>query len=193
MTVMAITQSVQTKIVMQQHKVDFNSWPLDWLANYIEKLQRKTVTVKSELILQNIGLIKNNYGKRNNYFLQLEELFTESVNRLSVHMKKEETHLFPFIREMVQAKELNRCINRIELGKIEWLIEILNDEHNTEKKQLKLSTELMENCMALSNFNKPVSSLITGLTEFEKSFELHTYLQFHFLFPKIITEKYAMA
>jgi regulator of cell morphogenesis and NO signaling len=193
MTVMAITQSVQTKIVMRQHKVDFNSWPLDWLSNYIEKLQRKTVAEKSKVILQNIGSIRNSCTKRNNYFLQLEELFTESVNRLSAHMKKEEQHLFPFIREMVQAKELNHRINRIELDRIEWLIEILNDEHDSEKKQLQLSTELRENCVALSNFSKPVSSLLTGLTEFEKSFELHTYLQFNFLFPKIITEKYAVA
>jgi regulator of cell morphogenesis and NO signaling len=193
MTVMTMTQIIPQKMLMQQHKVDYNSWPLDWLANYIEKLQRKTVTEKSEVILQNISLIRNNCGKRNNYFLQLEELFTESVNRLSAHMKKEEQHLFPFIREMVQAKELNRRINRIELDRIEWLIEILNDEHDSEKKQLLLSTELRENCVGLSNFSKPVSFLLTVLTEFEKSFELHTYLQINFLFPKIITEKYAVA
>ena len=26
------------------YKVDYNSWPLDWLANYIEKKQRRSMT-----------------------------------------------------------------------------------------------------------------------------------------------------
>lgn len=186
---MNITQKHKTKTVILQHKVDYNSWPLEWLANYIEKLQRKTITDKSKAILQNINLIKN----KNHCFLQLEEFFKASVTRLSAHMKKEEQDLFPFIREMVHAKELNRRIHWIGLNKIESLIELLNSDHAVEKKLLKSSEELRENCIATSNGSRLVRTLFTGLAEFEQACELHVDLQYKFLFPKILVAKYAVA
>ena len=188
---MNLTQGVKT--IMPKHKINYNSWPLDCLANYIEKLQHKTITDKSKSILQNMTLVKSSCTIPNNYFMQLEDLFTESVNRLSAHMKKEEQHLFPFINEMMQAKELNRGINRIALDKIEWLIELLNDEHAIERKRLKSGAELRANCIAISNVNRPLNTLLTGLAEFEEACELHIDLQYKFLFPKILIAKYAVA
>jgi regulator of cell morphogenesis and NO signaling len=184
-----MTQHQKTKMIILQHKVDYNSWPLEWLANYIEKLQRKTVKEKSVALLQNISLIKN----KSHYILQLEEFFKESVNSLSAHMKKEEEDLFPLIRKMLQAKELNRRINWIGLDKIESLIELLNSEHAIEKIRLKSSAELRKNCIAASNVSKPVRTFFTGLAEFEQACELHIDLQYKFLFPKILVAKYAVA
>jgi regulator of cell morphogenesis and NO signaling len=186
---MNMNQNQKTKMVILRHKVDYNSWPLEWLANYIEKLQRKTIADKSKAILQNINLIRS----KNHYLLQLEEFFRESVTRLSAHMKKEEQYLFPFIREMVQAKELNRRIHWIGFDKIESLIELLNCEHAVEKIRLKSSAEIRENCIAVSNVSSPVRTLFTGLAEFEQACELHIHLQYKFLFPKIIVAKYAVA
>ncbi len=77
-------------------------------------------------------MIKRSCITSNNYFLQLEALFKEFVNRFSAHMEKEEQQLFPFIRKMMLAKEMNRCFNRTALNNIEWLIELLNDERAVE-------------------------------------------------------------
>ena len=189
---MNTTESLSAKIGLQQHKVDYNSWPIDWLANYIEKLQRKTLTEKSKAIQQNISLVRASCINQNNYFMQLEALFTQSATRLWAHTQKEEQHLFPFVRKMVQAKELNRCINPIETEKIEALIKLLNTEHAAENNQLKLSATLKQNYEPTANLNRQVNTLFTALVAFEQAFELHIYLQANFLFPKIIASKYAL-
>jgi regulator of cell morphogenesis and NO signaling len=189
---MNITQGLSAKIGLQQHKVDYNSWPIDWLANYIEKLQRKTITEKSKSILENIGSIKDTCNYQNNYFIELEVLFTQYVTRLCAHTQKEEQHLFPFVRKMIQAKELSRCINPVETEKIEGLIKLLNNEHAAENNQLKLSAALKQNYEPTANLNRQVNTLFTALLTFEQAFELHIYLQSNFLFPKIIAAKYAL-
>ena len=97
---------------------------------------------------------------------------------------------FPFIREIMQANELNRRISNVGLFASENLIDELNDEHATQQGRMKLSMELREYCLSISNFSKPVNNLLTGLAEFERNCEFHRNLQSNFLFPKIINAKY---
>src|ERR1700733_15099225 len=134
---MNMAQSLQVKIATSQYSVNYNSWPIDWLANYVEKKQRKVITEDSIFIRQNIRLIST--AHRNIAFKRLDELFTGLVDRMRAHMKKEEENLFPIIREMVHAKEMDLRISRVTRDKIEWIMELLDAEHNIESRRLKLS------------------------------------------------------
>lgn len=183
---MNISQTAHVKTAARQYNVDFNWWPIDWLANYTKKKQRKTITDTSIAIRENIDLINNSCARQNIFFQQINELFSGLVNRLAAHMKKEEEDLFPVIREIIQAKELNRCINRVAWDKMECLIEQLNDEHDVESKRLKLSMQLRDNDQIYKGCSKEIKTLYTGLVEFEQDFELHIYLQSKLLFPKLM-------
>ena len=180
----------ERKKAVVANRVNYESWPLDCLANYIEKLQRKTVTDTSKVIFQSIRLVRSYRAAQNNILSELEKLFTEMVSRLSVHMRKEEQHLFPFIREMMLAKEINRNINRQALERIAWLIDKLKEEHSVEKKDLQLSAKLRENYLAVVDVSRPVSKLLTALIDFEQGCELHIRLQNTLLFPTIIALRY---
>lgn len=186
---MNITPVIPAKILFEKHKVDYNSWALDWLAYYIEKLQRKTVIERSKEILLNIQQINRCRVTHNGYFIELEKYFVERVNWLVKHMCKEEEQLFPFVRKIILARELNQTINNPEMNKMEGLIQLLNDEHARESGNMNLSMEIKGDCLLKSNFSKPVNNLLAGLAEFEQAWELHSYLQSNFLFPKIIEIK----
>jgi regulator of cell morphogenesis and NO signaling len=172
------------------NRVNYKSWPLDCLANYIEKLQCKTVTETANMIYQQTRLVRSLYATQHNIFLELEKQFSEMVKRLSIHMRKEEQHLFPFVREMILNKEINQAINRRALERIACLIDKLKEDHEVEKKSLQLSAELRENYLVVANVSRPVIKLLTALIEFAQACELHIKLQNTILFPTIIALKY---
>lgn len=183
---------VKSKTAISFHKVNYDSWLIDWLANYIEKLQRKTITIKSYEILECIQMIKlmdNRVGIKLNQF---EELFQEALILLSIHMKREEKYLFPLVKEMVQAKELNRMICRSALDKVAFLIDLLNIEHTGVIKYLKLISEIMDGYSKNADLPKIVNNLFKRFVEFEQACELHIELQNKYLFPEIILAKYAV-
>ena len=178
---MSMDQKKIAGLPRSHRKIDYGCWHLEWLAHYIEKLQRKTIEEKSGLIMQNF----RSFSTRNDFVIQLENSFRQSVCRLQEHMLKEEQHLFPFIREIVQAKELKLHIDGIGTARIEALIHILNDEHANEKIHLNSRAELRANCMAASKVNAPLEALLTSVAGFDQACQLHMDLQYDFLFPKV--------
>jgi len=175
------------------YKVDYNSWPLDWLANYIEKRQRRSLAVISESMRRKPGLINSMHRNCNSDLSQIMTLFNESTKQLFDHMKKEEAGLFPFIRELIYAKELSKGVNRPAFIKIEALILRLNEDHNRESQRLKLISQKKNSYTSLDIHCKIHKALFTAFSDFQEDLELHIYLQSKFLFPKIISMKYDVA
>src|SRR6185436_3941813 len=172
------------------YKVDYNSWPLDWLANYIEKRQRRSLTVISEAMRRKPGLINRVHRNCNSELSQIMTLFNESIKQLLDHMEKEEVGLFPFIRELIHAKEMSRGVNRPAFVKIEALILRLNEDHNRESQRLKLISQKKNSYTSPDTSSKMHKTLFTTFSDFQEHLELHIYLQRKFLFPKIISMKY---
>ena len=193
-TIMILTENKKAiGVSVNPYKVDYNSWPLDWLANYIEKRQRRSLTVISEAMKRKPGLINSMHRNCNSYLPQIMTLFNESIKRLFDHMKKEEAGLFPFIRELINAKELNKGVNRLAFVKVEALILRLNEDHNRENQRLKLITQRKKSYTSLDTHSKMHKALFITLRDFQEDLELHIYLQSKFLFPKIISMKYDAA
>ncbi len=85
--------------------IDYTSWPLDLLADYIEKTHHRYVETKSREIMPFLEKIVRVHGERHPELETVEQLFNTSVGELAMHMKKEELVLFPAIRKMVQARQ----------------------------------------------------------------------------------------
>lgn len=83
---------------------DYQSWPLDLLADYIEKKHHRYVQEKTLEIQPYLDKICKVHGERHPELLKIKEEFNASAGELAAHMKKEELILFPFIRKMTQAK-----------------------------------------------------------------------------------------
>ena len=84
---------------------DFQSWPLDLLAEYIEKKHHRYVEAKTLEIKPYLEKICRVHGERHPELLEISEHFNATAGELAMHMKKEELMIFPFIRKMVKAKE----------------------------------------------------------------------------------------
>src|SRR6478752_5242913 len=79
------------------YNAKFDNWLLDWLSDFVQKLQRKLVVEKANIVLENIRLVKRSGSIRNGARSHLQASFTASREQLSAHLLKEDQQLVPFI------------------------------------------------------------------------------------------------
>ena len=166
--------------------IDYKSWPLDLLADYIEKKHHRYVEEKIPVLLQFLNKLCAVHGGRHPELFKINELFKASAGELAAHMKKEELILFPFVKKMVNAKAENSSIQSPQFGTVENPITMMKEEHDNEGERFRQIAELS------NNYNPPADACNTYqvtfamLDEFEKDLHLHIHLENNILFPKAI-------
>lgn len=121
----------------QGTSVDFKSWPLDLLADYIQKKHHRYVEEKTPVLKQYLEKVWQAHGDRHPELLEIKQAFDASAGELAMHMKKEELMLFPFIRKMVQAKSSGQPLPQAPFGKVQNPIQNMMHEHDTEGDRFK--------------------------------------------------------
>ncbi|MDI9562535.1 MAG: DUF542 domain-containing protein, partial [Pseudomonadota bacterium] len=86
----------------QDGEIDFQSFPLDLLADYIEKTHHRYIETKIPEITPYLNKIVRVHGENHPELAAVEKLFLESAGDLTAHLSKEERRLFPHFRELVR-------------------------------------------------------------------------------------------
>ncbi|MBF8149849.1 iron-sulfur cluster repair di-iron protein [Winogradskyella sp. F6397] len=166
--------------------IDYKSWPLDLLAEYIEKKHHRYVEEKIPVLRQFLDKLCKVHGSRHPELFKINELFVASAGELASHMKKEELILFPFIKKMVKAKIENGAVQSPQFGTVENPIATMMEEHDNEGARFREIDALT------NNYNPPADACNTYkvtfamLEEFEKDLHLHIHLENNILFPEAI-------
>ncbi len=179
----------ELEAVMSQSKntsIDYSSWPLDLLADYVEKKHHRYVEQKSQEILPYLEKIIRVHGSNHPELAHVGQLFTESVGELAKHMKKEEIVLFPAIREMVQNPQ-EASLNSTTLEKLKATIETMLSEHDAEGQRFEKIAELTKGYSVPEDGCNTYRVTLAMLEEFEDDLHLHIHLENNILFPKSIS------
>lgn len=166
--------------------IDYKSWPLDLLAEYIEKTHHRYVEEKIPVLRQFLDKLCRVHGERHPELFTVNELFTASAGELSAHLKKEELVLFPFVKKMVKATLDHNAIEAPHFGTVKNPIAMMMSEHDNEGERFRQIAELTD------NYNPPADACNTYkvtyamLDEFEKDLHLHIHLENNILFPEAI-------
>lgn len=166
--------------------IDYKSWPLDLLAEYIEKKHHRYVEEKIPVLLQFLGKLCRVHGERHPELLEINDLFTASAGELAAHLKKEELILFPFVKKMVAATLNDGGVEAPNFGTVENPIAMMMEEHDNEGVRFRKIAELTH------NYNPPADACNTFrvtyamLEEFEKDLHLHIHLENNILFPEAV-------
>ena len=170
--------------------IDFKSWPLDLLADYIEKTHHRYVEDKSPELISYLDKICEVHGENHTELYEIKDLIQQTVGNLSQHMKKEELVLFPYIRKMEKAKRTGELLQKPSFGSIQNPINQMESEHSAEGDRFR-SIETLSN-----NYTPPADGCNTYrvtfamLKEFQDDLHLHIHLENNILFPKsILLEK----
>jgi regulator of cell morphogenesis and NO signaling len=165
---------------------DYSSWPLDLLADYIEKKHHRYVVEKSLEIKPYLNKICSVHGGRHPELLTIKDHFNATADALAQHMKKEEFILFPFVRQMVQAQQDHSKLESVPFGTIENPIAMMMEEHTTEGDRLRKIETLSNHYTLPADACNTYMVTIALLKEFEQDLHLHIHLENNILFPKAI-------
>ena len=162
---------------------DYNSWPIDLLADYVEKKHHRYVEEKIPEIQPLIHKIVSVHGNRHPELEKIAELFKETSGELTKHMKKEELMLFPYIKNLVKAKE-NGTIPSSPFGTVANPIQQMMHEHDSEGERFRQIAQLADNYTPPSDACNTYRVTFQLLKEFEEDLHLHIHLENNILFPK---------
>jgi len=166
--------------------IDYQSWSLDLLADYIEKKHHRYIEETTPVLKQYLDKLCKVHGRNHHELFEIAEQFNAAVGELATHMKKEELILFPYIRKMVKSKGADENTLQPNFGTIKNPIKMMLQEHDIEGGRfMKISS--------LSNsYSVPIDACNTYRTaylllkEFEDDLHLHIHLENNILFPKSI-------
>lgn len=164
--------------------IDFNSWPIDLLADYIEKTHHRYVAEKTPVLLQFLDKLSRVHGANHPELLEINELFKGCAGELAQHMKKEELILFPFIKKMVDATITDKLIEQPHFGTVENPIAMMMHEHDAEGERFRKIAELTANYTPPADACNTYKVAFAMLQEFEQDLHKHIHLENNILFPK---------
>lgn len=170
--------------------VDFNSWPLDLMVDYIEKTHHRYVEDKTIILTQFLDKLCKVHGAAHPELFKVNELFTAGAGELAQHMKKEELILFPFIKRMVKTKEEDGVLSQPSFGTVSNPIAMMMHEHDNEGDRYREIASLTNNYKPPSDGCTTYKVAFAMLKEFEEDLHKHIHLENNILFNKaVILEK----
>ena len=172
--------------VSSEGTTDYKSWPIDLLADYIEKKHHRYVEEKTQEIQPYLDKICRVHGERHPELFEINEHFNAAAGELATHMKKEELVLFPFVRKMAKAKQENTVPDTPHFGTVENPIQMMMNEHTTEGERFRKIETLSNNYTPPQDACNTYRVTFALLKEFEQDLHLHIHLENNILFPKAI-------
>lgn len=191
-----VKKNIDTKSVLRdlsgivqeqsQPATDYKSWPLDLLADYIEKKHHRYVEQRTLEIKPYLDKICKVHGEHHPELFEIQQHFNATAGELAAHMKKEEFILFPFVRKMAKAKQEGLKIDAPHFGKVENPIQMMMDEHSAEGDRFSKIDGLSNNYTPPQDACNTYRVTYALLKEFEQDLHLHIHLENNILFPKSI-------
>lgn len=167
--------------------IDFNSWPLDLLADYIEKTHHRYVEEKTNVLLPFLDKLCKVHGANHPELFKINELFIGCAGELSQHIKKEELILFPFVKRMVKTKESDGILSQPSFVTVSNPIAMMMHEHDNEGERFREIAELTNNYTPPADACTTYRVTFAMLKEFEADLHKHIHLENNILFPKAVT------
>lgn len=166
--------------------IDFQSWPVDLLIDYIEKTHHRYVVEKTPVLLAFLDKLCKVHGHTHPELFLINELFIGCASELSQHMEKEERVLFPFIKELANAIRTQQDIQQPHFGSVENPIAMMKHEHENEGDRFVKIAELTDNYTPPSDACNTYKVTFSMLQEFEQDLHKHIHLENNILFIKAI-------
>ena len=165
---------------------DYKSWPLDLLADYIEKKHHRYVEESSQILMPYLAKLCKVHGENHPELFEVADEFQKSVTELASHMIREELILFPYIRKLVEAEQDNSKVLRPHFGSVRNPVEMMMQDHEIEGERFKKIAELSNNYTPPEDACNTYRVSLALLNEFEQDLHLHIHLENNILFPKAI-------
>lgn len=181
-----IYEELETLPKNEGASIDFNSWPLDLLTDYIEKTHHRYVEDKTSVLQAFLDKLCKVHGDRHPELFEINTLFNDSAHDLAAHMKKEELILFPFVRNMMKAKISGGKLPQPVFETVENPVHMMQHEHTVEGERFRKIAEITDEYLPPADACNTYKVAFAMLQDFENDLHKHIHLENNILFPKAI-------
>jgi regulator of cell morphogenesis and NO signaling len=166
--------------------VDFKKFKLQELSEHIIHTHHSYVKKEMPQIISYLEKVASKHGKAHTELYKVAELFGEISNEMSAHMDKEETVVFPRIKELEQNSiGLTALVVKTPGYLILPIIDMENEHEDAGNKMNEIR-------LLTNNYTPPADSCTTfkllyaSLQAFEIDLHKHVNLENSILFPKAL-------
>ena len=168
----------------KQETPDFVDMNLIPLTKYIEKTHHTFTAEKISYIRSNLIKLIDAHGLPHPELREIKQIFDALSDHLTVHMKREELMVFPYIRNMTRFGKT--AIGRAVFGYIENPIMDLINDHETESEKLKNLDDLTNHYTVPADGCNTYTTTYEAMKELEADLYIHMHLENNILFPKAV-------
>jgi len=165
---------------------DFNSWPLDLLVDYVCQRHHAYVEEKTPLLNGYLDKVSEVHGANHPELHEIKRIFLEIGGELTVHMKKEEFVLFPFIKKLERARGTKLPVSSPLFGTVSNPVSMMKTDHAVEGEKFKRIAALTNNYKLPPDACNTYALTYQLLKEYERDLHMHIHLENNILFPKAV-------
>ena len=166
--------------------LNFDSWELDFLSDYVINTHHRYCRESIPFIMEMANKVARVHGGRHPELVKVAEVFARIAQDLVLHMSKEEKILFPFIKQLVSAKNTGLEPDSNPFGGVMSPIRVMEMEHEQAGEDLTEIRELTSDFSLPADACNSYTILFKKLEEFESDLYDHVHLENNILFPKAI-------
>lgn len=167
-------------------QMDFDNWQLDFLADYIVNIHHKFVRDSAPILNGLSAKIASVHGDHHPELFEVQEHITALLQEMQEHQKKEETILFPFIKQMAQCKREGKPFTYLPSGTIENPVEMMMHDHNEAAAHIHAMEKLSDNYTVPADGCQSYALYYNKLNELDNDLHVHIHLENNILFPKSV-------
>ncbi|MBD3637545.1 MAG: iron-sulfur cluster repair di-iron protein [Crocinitomicaceae bacterium] len=181
-----VTKQIEELKLKSKVEYAYDKLDLDDLIDHIENKHHNYVEEATQLIIQYADKVAKVHGHCYTEVVKVNQIFHELASELAGHMKKEELILFPYIKNLAEAKRVNMQINPPRFGTSQNPIRNMEYEHDLAGHKMRQIQEITKNFEPPAEACNTFKALYAKLKEFQEDLFLHIHLENNILFPKAI-------
>jgi len=167
---------------LQNNKMPFTAMNAEQLISYILIHHHFYVKQSMPTILGHLEKVAAKHGDRFPYMIEVLSIFKEINEEMTAHMHKEETILFPRIKE-VEALQIAEQNRNLADGYISAPIHMMEQEHDHAGDLLYKMRDLTNTYTLPAEACTTFQVCLAELKEFEEDLHRHVHMENNLLFP----------
>ena len=157
---------------------------IEALTDYIETYHHKFTRERLSFVGSNIERLNSAYPKHFPELSLIKETFEEMAAHLTTHMEREESLLFPYIRNL--AYGLNHMVGNEAFKSVANPIEMFMKDHDKEAAHLRALTRLTQHYTTTKHERLKLTDTYEAMKQLEVDLYIHINLENNVLFPKAL-------
>ncbi|HRO38681.1 MAG TPA: iron-sulfur cluster repair di-iron protein [Flavobacteriales bacterium] len=162
----------------------YNDWNIDFLADFIVNTHHGYLRKNLPEIGKYSAKVAQVHGMNHPELNQVNKLVQEVIAEFTAHLPEEEKTMFPYIKQLVAAKNAGQPLPASTMGRFKDSLDTLVKEHVSVGGKLDEINEITDGYTLPGDACASYTLLFRLLHELEDDTHVHIHLENNILFPK---------